>query len=246
MTKADILLLHGSGVLATTLEPLQAHLKAQGHRVWLPDASGYAQAQGQPAQDARSSAQALHDQLVNEGAKEVILIGHSFGTIRMAYLATLANPELHIKAAIGLGAVAGLDEAQRPGMLQLVELLNQGVDLSGPLAQRWYGAPHLQAHPEVVTHIKDMIAKIDPAAIAVEIEDYFHTEEVLDLIGAMTCPYHMRVGSLDLATPTELAQTIFERAPQATLTQVKGAGHMLVDEDQPGTFAWIDALIATA
>lgn len=246
MTKADILLLHGSGVLATTLEPLSAHLSAQGHRVWLPDARGYAQAQGEPALDARASARALHDQLVSDGAQEVILIGHSFGTIRMAYLATLPGSKLHVKAAIGLGAVAGVDQAQRPGMLQLVELLEQGVDLSAPLAQRWYSEPYLQAHPEVITTIKDMIAQIDTAAIALEIEDYFHADEVLERIGAMPCPYHMRVGSLDAATPVALAQVIFEQAPQATLTQVKGAGHMLVDEDRPGTFAWIDALIANA
>lgn len=233
-SNVHVLLLHGCGVSPATLEPLRAHL-AHTHPTHLVAMRGYGERLDERHLPREEAAAELVEELLRAGARELIVIGHSLGTVRMWTLATMLPARITLRGLIGLSPMLGYPQEAREGLMQSVEALEQGADLSEALVARWYGAPYQEQHTTLPAQVRGWLDTINPRALAGEVDDHLASETLSGRLATLTCPVYLRVGALDQATPPELAQAILDVLPQATLEVIPEVGHMLTEEDLDGT-----------
>jgi pimeloyl-ACP methyl ester carboxylesterase len=238
----DLLLLHGSGAPAASLEPLAARL-SQTHRVWLPDMPGYEGRMGEAYAPSAELVASLRDELVAQGVQELVIIGHSFGAFRMFHMGLIAAP-LKLRALIGLSPLASLPEEVRAGMAGFGDALRAGVDLSGAMVPRWYAPDYAAQHPELAAQIAGWIKRIDVEVLTHELVEPIDGGALSARLGELECPVYLRVGELDQATSPMLVGDVYARLKNASYTQVKGLGHMQAEEDCDRLVAWIHGVLS--
>jgi 3-oxoadipate enol-lactonase len=114
--------------------------------------------------------------------------------------------------------------AETQGMEPLVE----------PTIGRWFTAPFIAAHKDVVDRVRAMIRTTKPAGYA----GCCHAISALDLtdkIGAIKQPTLVVVGEDDQGTPVAASRAIQERVAGAQLVILKSAAH-LSNVEQPQEF----------
>lgn len=104
---------------------------------------------------------------------------------------------------------------------------------------RWFGSAFREAHPETVSRMCEIFLRTSGAAHAAAC----HALGGLDatgLLGKITAPALVVVGSEDYATPPAMARAIAAGIPRAELVVLEGARHMSLIE-QPSAWARIEA-----
>jgi pimeloyl-ACP methyl ester carboxylesterase len=237
----DILILHGCGAPGTALVPLAERL-SQTHRVWLPDMPGYITNRDVPYMPTPQLVASLRDALLARGVERVALIGHSFGSFRLAHMALIAAP-LKLTALIALSPASSMPEDAFPPLRDFAEALRTGVDMSQAAAERWYGPAYYAAHPELVAQMRSWMDSYDLTMPSRELPEPFDGGALGDQLHELPLPLYIRVGDEDLATPAWIAESMFARVKRGELSLVKGIGHMLIEEDMEPTLAWIHAAL---
>ncbi len=105
-----------------------------------------------------------------------------------------------------------------------------------PTVGRWFTAPFLELHPNVVNPLRQMIRATKPAGYI----GCCHAIAALDLtdrLDAITVPTLVIVGEDDPGTPVAASRTIHERIKGSELVILKSASH-LSNMEQPEAFNW--------
>lgn len=153
-------------------------------------------------------------------------------------------PQLKLRGLIGLSPMLGYPHEAREGLMQSVEALEQGADLSEALVARWYGAPYQVQHTTLPAQVRGWLETISSRALVGEVDDHLISDSLFERASTLTCPVYLRVGALDQATPPELAKAILDVLPQATLEIIPEVGHMLTEEDLEDTLEAVEAHVA--
>jgi 3-oxoadipate enol-lactonase len=103
---------------------------------------------------------------------------------------------------------------------------------SAPL--RWFTAPFLESHPEVVERVKAMIAATDPRGF-VNCARAIQEMDLLDRLPEIRVPTLVIVGDQDPGSPVFAAEAIRKRIPGAKLVVLEPASH-LSNLEQPEAF----------
>ncbi len=223
--------------LATTLamwEP-QARTLARRYRVLRYDSRGHGgtEAPAGPysldllAEDARALLAAL-------GITRTHWVGLSMGGMIGQTLA-LASPALFATLALCDTSSRVPPEARPTWDERIATAESKGMEpLVEPTIARWFTAPFIAAHPEVVDPVRAMIRATSPRGYA----GCCHALKVLDLtdrLGAIRLPTVVIVGEDDPGTPVTAARTIHEHIAGSELVIIKSAAH-LSNLEQPDAF----------
>jgi 3-oxoadipate enol-lactonase len=103
-----------------------------------------------------------------------------------------------------------------------------------PTIARWFTAPFVQARPDVVESVRDMIRRTPPRGYA----GCCHAIRALDLtdrLSAVSLPTLIIVGAQDVGTPVAASQAIHERIKGSELVILDSASH-LSNLEQPQAF----------
>ncbi len=223
--------------LATTLgmwEP-QARALARRYRVLRYDTRGHGGTEAPAgaytldllAEDARALLAAL-------GITRTHWVGLSMGGMIGQTLA-LASPALFATLALCDTSSRVPPEARPTWDERIATAESKGMEpLVEPTIARWFTAPFIAAHPEVVDPVRAMIRATSPRGYA----GCCHALKVLDLtdrLGAIRLPTVVIVGEDDPGTPVTAARTIHEHIAGSELVIIKSAAH-LSNLEQPEAF----------
>lgn len=183
----------------------------------------------QAADDVRS----LLDHL---SIAQAVLVGLSMG----GYIA-LSFYRRHpgrVKALVLADTRAQADtEEGREGRFQMAQLAYK----KGPAAIADVMIPKLlspatiRSKPDTVRKVRAMIEENEISGIAGDLMAMAERPDSVPLLSSISCPTHVVVGELDLATPPSDAKLMADRIPDARLTIIPRAAH-LANLENPDDF----------
>jgi pimeloyl-ACP methyl ester carboxylesterase len=226
-----LLLLHGSGAPPDSLRGY-AEALSQDFHVLLPHRNGYSKT-GVHDWNPQAEIEALN--ALTEG--DAVVVGHSFGSYRAFQLA-VGHPE-SVSRVLSLGPIAGLPEAAREAVEGLVAFIRSGADLSAAAAARWAAPEYLENNPSFVATCREWLSKVDQEILALENLEVLDGGALMAQLGETKPDVRLYVGSLDAATPPELAQTIASVTGSDHLELVEGMGHSPMVENFDASRDWI-------
>lgn len=103
---------------------------------------------------------------------------------------------------------------------------------SAPL--RWFTAPFIATHPEVIERVQAMVAATDPQGF-VNCARAIQGMDLLDRLAEIRVPTLVIVGDQDPGSPVAAAKAIRKRIPGAKLVVLEPASH-LSNLEQPEAF----------
>jgi 3-oxoadipate enol-lactonase len=163
---------------------------------------------------------------------KVIWIGHSIGGMIGMRLA-LANPEL-IDSLILIATTARLDPPQlREQAWPLWEMFRDGhrEDIVDAALQFNFAPATYKNQPQLIEHYRNFVINFQNAAGVFEaVSAVFNRTDISDEIKSIKAPVLVIAGKEDIAiTPAE-SEVIASRIPNARLSVIADASHMLVVE----------------
>jgi 3-carboxy-cis,cis-muconate cycloisomerase len=205
-----------------------------GHRVVRYDLRGHGGSPTPPGpyaiDDLGADLLALLDRI---GAERASLVGSSIGG--MASLWVAANTPDRVERLVLIGSAARLGPARRWIDRSRAVLLEGTARVAGAVTPRWVAPSFAASHPEAMERYRAMFAAADPAGYAgccIAIAGM----DLTGLLGRITAPTLVVVGSDDPATPPELSRAMVEAIPAARLAIIDGAAH-LPNLDRPAEVA---------
>lgn len=249
-----VVLLHGWTLSSEIWDPV-AHDLGSSFRVLQVDHRGHGRSERGPYRDLTidqlgRDLGAVLDQLVPEGG--AVLVGHSMGGMTIMHLAAQRPEDFGsrvrgvVLVATSLGDLASLDlglprplsgAVQRYGasVLRRVASVEGWVPQVGPIpAELWFAVRNLNYGPTVsARHVDDMIRVVRRTPLGVVSAFYaalLQHDGARGIPGLLRVPVAIVVGESDRLTPASHARQIAAQLPQASLTVVPDAGHMVVQE----------------
>jgi 3-oxoadipate enol-lactonase len=191
------------------------------------DAPGGAYALDQLAADAKALLSAL-------GITRTHWIGLSMGGMIGQTLA-LASPGLFTSLAL-CDTTSRIPVEAKPLWAERIKTAEtQGMEpLVEPTINRWFTAPFVASHKDLVDRVRAMIRSTKPAGYA----GCCHAISALDLtdkIAAIKTPTLIVVGEDDQGTPVAASRTMHEKIAGSDLVIIKSAAH-LSNIEQPAEF----------
>lgn len=228
-----VVLLHGWGCTHSVYESISVVI-AEKYTIVVPDLPGFGVTPEPPAAWSMDEyADFIADFIASFGAREVILVGHSFGGHLALKLAALRGFPFIITKLILVGS-AGIipKKTMRSRINSRFYKVGRGV-LSVPPFKRMF--------PNAVENMFNKRASTDYKAASPLMRTIMKNRLSEDLRGIMpqiTMPTLLVWGDMDTATPIEYARVMEDLIPDAGLATIKGAGHFCFLE-QPVLFARI-------
>src|SRR5581483_2078339 len=223
-----MLMLHGFGAHTWVLRHQVAAFSAT-HRVIAPDLKGFGYSERVRAGlSGDDQVRMLHGLLRTLGVERATVVGHSMGGgIAMRFAAT--HPEM-TEALVLVASVTGQERMQR---VRLPKALLRPLM---PVLSR------VTAHMLLRASYHDR-SKLTPEAVEALLEPTRIRGSMDGLLAMLTaprapmpalsgvrCPVLLLWGAEDRVTPLKNAREIRARLPQAQLTVIGGAGHMVLEE----------------
>ena len=238
-----LVLFHGSGAPAASLEQLVAMLSAT-HRVLVPHYPGYGStpAQADPADLDAATRQCL-DALDDLQVQRFVAVGHSLGFYRAQRV--LSHAPERVTSLLGLSGVASLPEQARPGYEGLAALARGGHDIPSLLLASWFTPAYAAAQPSLLDLLRQWWAQCDVETVIAELFIPIDGGAHDRLMAQVSCPVHMLHGASDAAAPLGLALAIQALSPHIQLTQLPDVGHFTHLEAPAQTAAWLQRVLAT-
>jgi 3-oxoadipate enol-lactonase len=223
-----VVLLHGLGGSRISWEP-QLTALGTGHRVAAWDLPGYGAAPPLPDEPLtfRALADAAAEFIATLGAESAHVVGISMGGMIAQYLAAWHPAVVRSLALLSTSPAFGLD-GTRPDAWRAARLapLDEGLapaDFAGRVLAA-IGGPRI-TH-DALAGQRAAMARISAQALRRSI-DCLVTHDTRSLLAGITAPTLVMVGALDNETPITYAQYLVDHLPNASLTVVPGAGHLL-------------------
>lgn len=231
--------------LATTLamwEPQIAALAAR-YRVLRYDTRGHGgtDAPAGPytldllAEDARGLLQALD-------IRRVHFVGLSMGGM-IGQMLGVKCPEV-LRSLVLCDTSSRVPAEARPTWDERIRTAEtQGMEpLVASTIARWFTAPYVEAHPEVVEPVRAMIRRTPPQGFA-GCGQAIKMLDLTDRLQAIRTPTLVIVGEDDLGTPVAASRAIQERIPGSGLAILPSAAHLSnIEQAEAFTKALLDFL----
>jgi pimeloyl-ACP methyl ester carboxylesterase len=256
-----LVLVHGV-TLQSAVWALQLQGLADRYRVLVVDQRGH-------GRSVAGTGGYLFDRLAEDlievlgalGVRDGLLVGHSMGGM-VAQTAALDHPARLARHVTGLVLVAtAADTFLRGPVGDRVRAASSAVSRLGLrlAADRGWGVfPHgdlatftarasfgADPRPPEVELTRSMIAAMDPAVMA-ELTASLLDFSVADRLGGIDQPTAVVVGTHDLLTPPRAARVLAAGVPGASLSVLRGCGHMVMLERPDDLARAIDELARRA
>lgn len=237
-----VLLLHGVGG-GKEVWPWQLEaVAARGYRAVAWDMPGYGASAPVTPYTMGELAASLALLLRAQGARRVVLVGHSMGGMVAQELLAQAPKSVHgLVLSATTPAFGPADGAWQQQFLQSrLAPLDEGRtmrDLAAELVPAMVGTAPDTAGVRLATQ---MMGRVAPATYRAALHALVGFDR-RDQLGAIRIPALLLAGERDATAPPRVMERMAGRIPGARYTCVEGAGHLLSME-QPGRFN--DALIA--
>ncbi len=215
---SDVLFIHGAGgthrIWGHQLQELQ------NANVYALDLPGHGRSGGKGRDAIADYSQVVLGFLDAAGIDRVILVGHSMGGAITLWTALTAPHRLQGIGLVGTGARLRVLPAILEGLQTDFE---KTVELIGGYAY----AP--DAAPDLVGNGRDELLANRPEVLY---GDFLACDrfDVMDRLGEIEVPAAVVVGVDDRMTPVKYARYLTDHLPDAELTVVEGAGHMVMVE----------------
>ena len=210
-----LVLVHGAGGSHLDWPPDLRRLP--GARVLALDLPGHGKSNGPGLNDTRAYAEAMMPALDALELDRVVIVGHSMGGA-IAQQAALCWPE----------CVGGLVLIGTGSKLPVAPDLPDRIVNDRELTLDWIvdGSWGDGGTPALKRRNSERLLAVPPAALSA---DYLACQrfDVRELLGRITVPTLILVGSKDRMAPPKFSVTLAVRISGSQLVQIEGAGHML-------------------
>lgn len=215
-----VILIHGAG--GTHLHWPYNLRRLNGHRVLAPDLPGHGKSNGIGEQDIDKYAHGLVSWMQEVGVKKAAVIGHSMGGA-IAQSIAINYPQLVERLVlISTGAVLPVNQ-------DLLEKVSSPTTAPAALdlITKWSYSP--QASPKLLKKAREQMGEIRPSVIYGDFLacNQFDSTKELSNIGAPTL---ILCGEEDKMTPLRFSKQLEASIPNARLTTIPSAGHMVMLE----------------
>lgn len=229
-----LVFLHGALNDHSVWSQMADRLARHGLNVLAPDLPGHGRSAGPALDSVEALADWLPALLDAAGVETALLAGHSMGSL--VALETAYRTPQRVRGLALLGTAAPM----RVSSALLASTRDDEAAAIDMVSQWSHAQPALreasrQLMRQVAAHGQPQLLHLDLAAC----NAYAHGEAAM---GALDCPVHFILGSLDKMTPPRAAQALTAAARHGTVVNVE-AGHAMMAE-QPQ--AVLDALLAFA
>lgn len=223
-----LVLVHGHPFDRSMWRPQVQAFSRAGWRVIAPDLRGYGETTVVPGTTTLETfARDLAAFLQRLEVDEIVLGGLSMGGQIVMEFYRLFPHRVRGLVLADTSARAETEEGRRLRHGTADRLLHEGM---APYAEEVLPrmvAPHnLRARPELARQVLAMMLATSPEGAAAALRGRAERPDYLDLLGHVTVPSLVVVGSDDSFTPVGEARLLHERIPGATLAVIQGAGHM--------------------
>jgi len=177
--------------------------------------------------DGCDSLAAMAERIAQRVSGPMVVIGHSMMGRMALVLADPAAERVKGLVLLDTGA-AGPTAQEAEGRLKLVDLAR--AEGMASVAKSWMPpmlAPNRREDAELVEGITAMLLRADADIFAAQQNALLKRPNRLDLLASIRCPILAVTGSEDKWSPPAQHQQMVDRALNARLEVVEGAGHML-------------------
>jgi pimeloyl-ACP methyl ester carboxylesterase len=232
-SKPPVVLIHGAGEDHRFWHVKQRRLP--GYRVFAPDLPGHGKSKGLGRQRVAAYAEAIRDWLDDIGIYRAVFVGHSMGGAIAQRLA-LEHPD----QTLGLGLVAtGARLRVRPDLLEKLSTPNTFKGALDLIIANYFAAG---ASSELKDSVREQLAANRPSVLLCDYtaSDHF---DVMERLGEIKVPVAVISGKEDTFTPVKYAEYFAEHLPNAELTLVPDAGHMVALEQPEAVAGALEAFL---
>ena len=238
-----VIFLHGAGMDHSVWALQSRYCAHHGHNVLAADFPGHGGSEGAPLTSVGALADWTADLIAAAGAERAILIGHSMGALvaletaarRPERVAGLALVGVAAKVPVhpDLLAAARANEHQSVDMVSLWGLGGAATLGGAPSPGQWM----LGATERLLERSGPGVLHADLAAC-----DAFGGAGAA--AGKVVCPTLLILGERDQMTPPKGGRALAGLIANAKITEIKGAGHMMMIEKPDETLAALKPLLA--
>ena len=234
---APVICLHGFGSHALSYGAMMAALRPDLRALsWDMPGYGGSDALGMAEPSASDYAAALRRLLDTSGLQQVVLVGHSLGTLIAAAMARL-YPE-RVKALLLLSPTAGFGAAPSDPLPDVVAGRLNAFAAEGAAAYAKARAANLVYDP---SRHGDVVASVARGMAALRADGFAQAGAMLararifDDLAEVQCPTLVAVGAQDKVTPPEKVAMIVDAVPshwriEASMVVVPECGHALTQQ----------------
>lgn len=120
------------------------------------------------------------------------------------------------------------DEAKRNREVQATKARQEGMEgIADALLPKMLTSDTVTKRPEIVKHLRGMMASTDPEGAAAALEGMAIRQDQTSLLSQIVVPTLILVGSEDAITPPADAELMHREIPRSRLEIIEGAGHVL-------------------
>ncbi|PXY27341.1 alpha/beta fold hydrolase [Prauserella muralis] len=223
-----VVLVHGHPFDRSMWRPQTRSLAEAGWRAIAPDLRGYGQSSVVPGSTSLETFArdilALLDRL---RVRRFALAGLSMGGQIALELQRLVPDRIRALVLADTSPHAETPEGRVRRRAQADRLLAEGMRGYADEVLTTMIAPHtVETAPLVALHVSAMMRGAPPQGAAAALRGRAERRDYVDLLGRITVPTLVMVGSEDEFTPVEVARFLHERIPGSQLAIIEGAAHL--------------------
>ncbi len=238
--KPLVVFVHGAGGDRTMWSLQTRYFAHHGWSVLAVDLPGHGKSAGPAPDSVGGHADWLAATINSAGFDRAALVGHSLGTY-IAFEMAAESPAM-VTRVVALGTAATMPV--HPALLSAAKADEQ---LAVDLITTWSFTKRSQlgGHPTPGTWITGRNARVSErtldGTLGIDLTAADAHDRAVATVQRLACPVLYVLGDRDLMTPQRNAQALIEATPDATVSTLPGAGHMMLWE-QPD--AVIDTIAA--
>ncbi|WP_199430099.1 alpha/beta fold hydrolase [Qaidamihabitans albus] len=223
-----LVLVHGHPFDRSMWRPQIDHLSRAGHRVIAPDLRGYGEttvvAGSTPFETFARDITGLLDHL---GIGTFALGGLSMGGQIALELHRLFPDRIRALLLADTSARAETPQGRAWRHDLADRLVREGMAPYAAEVLPKMVAPHnIRTLPDVAEHVLGMMRATSPEGAAAALRGRAERPDYVDMLAEIAVPTLVVVGADDEFTPVDVAESVHERIPGATLAVIEGAAHM--------------------
>lgn len=226
-----IVLIHGAGHDHTVWNDVSAALAKAGLRTLAPDLPGHGESGGAALADVDTQAAWLVRLLDRLECARLSLVGHSMGSLTA--LAAAARVADRCVKLVLVGSVAPMPVAPF-----LVDAAREDLPAAWAMVNKWSFGPLEELGEARLAALQALnlhrMQRQPAASLAIDLGACNAWQDGLMAASQVRCPALLVCGERDRMTPPEAAQALFNALHATTggasMIQIPGAGHLMMDE----------------